>query len=332
MTADKQKPTILLIAAGGTIGLVRNPQTGKSVPGWTGADLLVQTAVATTVDVRIRDWPETLEPYSSPNDLLAFARSLQQEVNNGVDGVVVTHGTDTLEEVAYFIDEVIPPAVPIVFTGAMRPTWVAGYDGIRNLENAFRVVLGVAEDYGTLVTLGDTVFEAWSVYKQNTGALDAFAARYGAPFGRILGDQVTLTWRPVPRTRLGRLPETLPTSVPILTMGIADDAIPLAHLPEPTVQGLVVAGMAAGSIPPIARERIMTLAETGLPVVLCSGAANGRTAEEYYYPGAYDDLRAAGVQIEDWLAPRKARIRLMLSLGLQEPYVPFGKEFIVGNQ
>lgn len=312
--------------------MVLDPRTEKSVPGWTGADLLVQTSVATTVEVRLVDLPEKPEPYALPGDLLAFARCIQQEVTNGVNGIVVAHGTDTLEEVAYFIDEVIPPSVPIVFTGAMRPTWVAGYDGVRNLENAFRVALGVAGEYGTLVTLNDTVFEAWSVYKQDTGALNAFAARHGAPFGRIFGDLVELAWRPVRRTRFGRIPPTLPASVPILTMSIADDAILLASLSQPLGEGLVIAGMAAGGVPPVARKRIVSLAESNFPVVLCSGAASGRTAEEYYYRGAYDDLRTAGVQIEDWLSPRKARMRLMLSVGLQVPYVPFGREFLVGSK
>src|SRR5262249_47315824 len=94
------------------------------------------------------------------------------------------------------------------------------------------------------------------------------------------------------------------------------------------VQGVVIAGMAAGSVPPVAQKRVLALVTKGVPVVLCSSATSGRTAENYYYPGAYDELTAAGVVIEDWLSPRKARIRLMLSLGLQVPYVPFGREFV----
>jgi L-asparaginase/Glu-tRNA(Gln) amidotransferase subunit D len=78
----------------------------------------------------------------------------------------------------------------------------------------------------------------------------------------------------------------------------------------------------------VAYEKLLALAKTGTPIVLCSGATSGRTAESYYYPKAYDDLRMAGVAIEDWLSPRKARIRLMLSVGCGVPYVPFGREFL----
>jgi L-asparaginase len=188
----------------------------------------------------------------------------------------------------------------------------------------------VTAEYGTLVTMTDEVFEAWSVYKADTGALEAFTARRGAPCGRIFGDQVEFAWRPVPRARLNRIPDSLPTTVPILMMGINDDAALLDRLSDVLAQGIVIAGIATGSVPSLARRRILSLAESGFPVVLCSSAVSGRTAEDYYYPGAYDDLRAAGVVIENWLSPRKARIRLMLSLGLQIPYVPFGQEFVVG--
>ena len=117
-----------------------------------------------------------------------MARSIQQSAETS-DGVVVTHGTDTVEEVAYFVDETVRVTVPIVFTGAMRPSWASGYDGSRNLENALRVAATVSPDYGTLVTMHDEIFEAWSVYKADTGAVDAFTARRGAARGRDL-------WRP----------------------------------------------------------------------------------------------------------------------------------------
>lgn len=327
MAASVRKPMLLLLATGGTISMVKDPQTGQNVSVRTAADLWTQTSMATVIEVHLSDFPT--KPERQVEDLLTLAHCIQYEAN-GVDGVVVTHGTDTMEEVAYFIDEVTPSSVPIVFTGALRPAWAAGYDGIRNLENAIRVALSVTAEYGTLVTMTDEVFEAWSVYKADTGALEAFTARRGAPCGRIFGDQVEFAWRPVPRARLNRIPDSLPTTVPILMMGINDDAALLDRLSDVLAQGIVIAGIATGSVPSLARRRILSLAESGFPVVLCSSAVSGRTAEDYYYPGAYDDLRAAGVVIENWLSPRKARIRLMLSLGLQIPYVPFGQEFVVG--
>ena len=234
-----------------------------------------------------------------------------------------------MEEAAYCVDELVNSPVPIVFTGAMRPSWALGYDGIRNLDNALRVACAISAEYGTLVTMNDQIFEAWSVYKADTGALDAFAARRGAPFGQMIGDQLECTWRPIPHQRLAKIPKNVSFSVPILTMGVSDDGALLDQLTDKHIHGLVIAGMATGTIPPRAYEKVCAVAEHGLPIVLCSSAASGWTAAEYYYPQAYDGLRAVGVQIEDRLSARKARLRLMLCLGLGRAYVPFGQEFLV---
>lgn len=309
--------------------MTQDPRTGQSVPTRTATDLLLQTALADSIEVRTLDLAPPTGPDSLDEDLIALARRIQQESRSGVDGIVVTHGTDTLEEVAYFLDEVLVAALPIVVTGAMRPSWAVGYEGIRNLENALHVALLAPPDYGVLVALNDEIFEAWSVLKTDTGAVNAFAARRGAPVGHLFGDQVEFTWRPVPRARLGRIPPALPTAVPILTMGINDDAVLLDRVSESPIRGLVLAGMGAGSIPSAARKRVCKIAESRLPVVVCSSALSGRTAEEYYYPGAYNDLRAAGVVLEDRLSPRQTRIRLMLSLGLGVAYIPFGSEFVL---
>ena len=322
------KPRITLIAAGGTISQTRNPQAGNSAPALTAADLFAQTSLVGSIAARLVDFLPQPEASSGSADLLRFARCLQEEAGQTSDGIVITHGTDTMEEVAYLTDETVSAAVPIVFTGAMRPSWALGYDGGRNLENAVRIARSVSPAYGTVVTMSDRIFEAWSVYKADTGALDAFTTRHGAPSGHVFGDVVALPWRPVPRRRFARLPEVLPQSVPILTLGVGDDAALLARASDLSVQGVVVASMAAGYVPPGAHRRMVSLAESGVAIVLCSSATSGRTAEAYYYPHAYDGLRAAGVAIEDWLSPRKARVRLMLSVGLREPYVPFGQEFI----
>jgi L-asparaginase len=327
METGTPKRRLTVIAAGGTISHVRDPRTGHSVPGLTAAELLRHPTISDTYEIHPIDLAERTTPLRHPHELLALARAIQQAADTS-DGVVVTHGTDTMEEVAYLVDETVRATVPIVFTGSMRPSWASGYDGGHNLENALRVAATVAADYGTLVTMHDEIFEAWSVYKADTGALDAFTARRGAPHGRILGDQLTLTWRPVARARCGAIPSTLPASVPIVMMGVGDDGAGFNGALSPHVQGIVVASMAAGEVPPIAYEKLLVLAKSGLPIVLCSSATSGRTAEEHYYPQAYDALRAAGIAIEDWLSPRKARIRLMVSMGLRKAYVPFGGEFL----
>ena len=316
---------LLLIATGGTISQTRDEQTGEPRPGLSAADLLARTAIDTG-HVRCLDLPYPGGVISSGAEVLMLARTIERAAQEGVEGIVVTHGTDALEDVVYGVDEMLSGTVPLVFTGAMRPSWAADYDGVQNLENAVRVAACLRLEYGTLVTLHGDIFEAWSVYKSDTVALDAFIACRDAPSGRVNGQQVELGWKPTRWNRVGRLPRVLSHAVPILSLGVGDDATLLKMVVERAdcpIDGLIVASMGAGSIPPAALDRLRDLARTGGPVVCCSGTPSGPTVATRYYPGAYDELIDAGMILENSLSPRKARIRLMLSLGLGIPYRPF---------
>ena len=319
---------LLLIATGGTISHGRSEPGEEQHPMLSASDLLARTAIKAD-HLHCLDLPYPDGVISSGAELLRLARTIEQAAKEGMDGVVVTHGTDTLEEVAYAIDEMLFGAVPLVFTGAMRPSWAADYDGVQNLEQAVQVASRLRSEYGTLVTLHGDIFEAWSMYKSDTVALDAFTARRGAPSGYVNEQQVKLDWQPTCWNRLGRLPHAMSYSIPILTLGVGDDAALLKLVGEQaglSIDGLVVASLGAGSIPPIALGQLRRLADVGLPVVCCSGAPSGPTAATEYYPGMYTELIESGLIIENFLSPRKARIRLMLSLGLDVPYRPFVRE------
>src|SRR5215204_883246 len=110
MKTETLKPRLTLIAAGGTISHVRDPRTGKSVPGLTAVDLLQRTTLAHTYEVRLIDLDERTKPLRQSDELLALAHSIQQSAETS-DGVVVTHGTDTIEEVAYLVAETVRATV-----------------------------------------------------------------------------------------------------------------------------------------------------------------------------------------------------------------------------
>ena len=106
MKVHTPKPRLTLLAAGGTISLTRDPQTGKSILGLSGADLLQRMALAEAFEVRVIDLVGRAKPLRQPEELLDMARRIQQSAEVS-DGIVVTHGTDALEEVAYFVDEAV---------------------------------------------------------------------------------------------------------------------------------------------------------------------------------------------------------------------------------
>ncbi len=325
-TSAQQTRRLLFLAAGGTIAMDKDEHSGRSVVMRTAAELLACATSPENTEVRCLDAPSALRVPNRPGDLLTLARWVQQEAQAGADAVMLAQGTDTLEEVAYFMDEVWSLPIPLIFTAAMRPGWAADYDGGRNLTDAFRVAVTAPADSGVLVVMHGEIFEAWSVYKADTGTLDAFVARRGAARGQVTATDIIFPLSSSGRARFRTLPSELPTSVPILTMGIGDDAVLLDRLDLASVRGVVIAGLGAGTVPPVAYEKAVALVRSGVSVVLCSSAVSGRTAEEIYYPGAYDELRAAGIVIEDHLNARKTRIRLLLSLGLGLPYVPFGEK------
>lgn len=321
----RHTPHLLFIAAGGTIAMEKDAHTGRSVVTRTAAELLACATLPDNVEVRCLDVLSSLRLLHHPSDLLTLARWVQQEAQTGTDAVVIAQGTDTLEEVAYFIDEVWSLQIPVVLTAAMRPGWAEDYDGGRNLTDAFHVAATAPADSGALVAIHGEIFEAWSVYKADTGALDAFSARRDAPRGQVTTTGIVFPLLSPSRARFRTLPVELSTSVSIVTMGVGDGAVLLDQCDPASVHGVVIAGLGAGTIPPVACKKVLALARSGMAVVLCSSAVSGMTAEERYYPGAYDELRAAGIAIEDHLNARKTRIRLLLSLGLGLPYVPFGE-------
>lgn len=330
----KTDAPLLLIAAGGTIGMARrHPAEGSS--RLSAAQLLAVTG-DDRPRVRCVDVPYPDHRIGSPDDVLRLARIIETQARRGVAGIVVTHGTDALEEVAYAVDEMVSGVVPIVFTGAMRPPWAADSDGGRNLHDALRVAACAAPDWGTLVTLHGHVFEALSVYKQDSTAPDAFAARRGTPCALVCGEgaePLESRWTPTCWNRLGRIPARLPPGVAIVTLGVGDDAallglgkgnavIAVERLAESDVRGLVVASQGAGTLPPAAFDRLCGLARAGLPVVCCAGTPSGPVAARTWYPAVYEELSRAGLILEDHLSPRKARLRLMLSLALGRDYAP----------
>ena len=224
-------------------------------------------------------------------------------------GVIVTHGTDTAEESAFLLDLTLPTTKPVVLVGAMRPADAVGYDGLRNFANAVRVASDPgAAGRGVLVVMGDRVFAARDVRKIRTRGTDAFRGFprdsvalvtpsaldwFGAPWR--VGEGAAYPWR-------DDLPE-----VPILYVyaGIAADAA--ARAVGPTTRGLVVAGVGEGNMPEPLRRELVSLRQSGIPVVRASRVDEGLVDRE-----PEDD--ANGFVAARALNPQKARILLQLLL------------------
>ncbi|PZT90264.1 MAG: asparaginase, partial [Citromicrobium sp.] len=229
--------------------------------------------------------------------------------DDGCDGIIVTHGTDTLEETAFLLDLTLPAEKPVVVVGAMRPADAVGYDGLRNFANAVRVAGHPdAAGRGVLVVMGDRVFGARDVRKVRTRGAEAFA---GFPRESLaLVSPSSLEWFGAPwRGGVGArfawqddLPE-----VAIIYVHAALDADAAARQIGPATRGVVVAGVGEGNMPDRVRQHLIRRAADGMAVVRASRADEALVDRE-----PQDDAnRFVAARA---LNPQKARILLQLLL------------------
>lgn len=228
-------------------------------------------------------------------------------------GVIVTHGTDTLEETAFLLDLTLPSTKPVVVVGAMRPADAVGYDGLRNFANAVRVACDAnAAGRGTLVVMGDRVFAARDVRKVRTRGSEAFR---GFPRESIaLVTPGTLEWFGAPwgdrkEARFAwcdDLPE-----VAVVYVHAGQDASAVKCQLGENIRGVVVAGVGEGNMPEPVRQALIQVAAAGVAVVRASRADEGLVDRE-----PEDD--ANGFVAARALNPQKARILLQLLLASGE--------------
>lgn len=316
-------PTVAIGALGGTIASTSTATDGGEVVPTLSAESLAAAVpgLATVAAVRA----ETLATLPSPSldeatvvRALAWARSA---VDAGADGVVLTQGTDTLEESAYLLDLLWDRDQPLVVTGAMRSSQAVGADGPANLLAAVRCAVAPASRRrGVLVVLADEVHAARWVTKADSMSTGAFCSPSFGPVGRCVESEVAYA---VPPGRLAPLhlpvaPSTRSPRVPLVATHLGDDGYLLDAIRAEDVDGVVVAGFGAGHVPARLAEAVGGLAAQ-VPVVFASRTGAGPTGRAIYgYPGAEVDLLARGAIGAGWLSPVKARL-LLWALALDGP-------------
>lgn len=310
----------LVIATGGTISMLADPWSGRRLPSLSGAELAAR--------IESLDAPLThVQPYAIASEDATFEHWLTLvNIIHGAtahNGTVIMHGTDTMEEAAYFVAECLP-STAVAFCGAMRPPGTPGYDGGRNLLDAITVARDpLAPRLGTVVVMNHEVLPAWDVVKRDSVALSSFATRHGTRIATVHDRQLRMLSRPLDFNWLGAVPEQVPDPDAVAYVRLSGSPGPERFLGAiAAAEGIVVDALGAGSVPLAVRAQLLDAAAT-VPVVLCTRTGSGPVQAEDSYPHAWDDLLAAGVALEKRLDGPRARIRLSLSLALGRPYVPF---------
>lgn len=309
-------PHILVIATGGTISTRADP-LGQHVVAQHAEDLPAQLpemreiAEITPVDAGLKS-----SRAMTPTDMHLLAGQIKAHATSDCDGVVVIHGTDTMEETAYALALQLCLDIPLVLTGAMRLPSEPGADGPANLLAALRVAsTPVTAALGPVVVMHDEVHCARFVAKQDTSRVASFASPGFGPAGRVAERRVHLLARPLSTDFLG-MPERLDSRVELIWVAAGADGL-LVDAAAKQARGIVVAGTGGGHVPPAMADALRVASEHGVQIVLASRTGAGPVLEHTYGgPGSEIDLLSAGCRPAGNLAPLKARLRLLVALAL----------------
>ncbi len=315
-----KKKTIIVIFTGGTISMERNELTNKNQI-INNQKELVENISNEIKHVTLKTHLFSLKPSPSmtPSDMLELAKltnSMLKDPEN--DGVVITHGTDTLEETAYFLDLYLSSSKPVVFTGSMRSYSELGFDGLSNLVSSILVAAhDDSRDKGVLVCLNDEINTASEVTKSHTLSLDTFKSLEFGPIGIVEQENVIYT-RKAPDFRKIINPENVVQEVEIVQAAAGTSSYILNFLIDNGTKGIVLEALGRGNVPPMMVPGIKRAIEQNIPVILTSRCPKGRVLDNYGYEGGGHHLRTLGVIFTDNLNAQKARIRLMLALGVTQ--------------
>ncbi|MCR2101001.1 type II asparaginase [Campylobacter upsaliensis] len=309
------KPKIAILATGGTIaGSIDSAvATTGYTAGVVGVDVLIKAVPEIQNLAKIEG--QQIANIDSSNMRDEIWLKLAQEINklfaSGVDGVVITHGTDTMEETAYFLNLTIKSDKPVILVGAMRPSTAISADGPKNLYNA--VALATDKNTkGVMVAMNDKIQSARGVVKTHTLNVDAFSSPDFGDLGYIVDGKVYF-YNNVAKTDTKKAPfdvknlKELPKVDILYTYSNDGSGVAAKALFENGTKGIVVAGSGAGSIHEAQKEVLKELLAKGLKVAVSSRVVAGRVVV------SEADKKLGFISAED-LNPQKARILLMLAL------------------
>jgi L-asparaginase len=326
-TSKTPVPRVVVFGLGGTIAMTSSNGDGVS-PTLSARQLVdaVPGLAETGIEIEVVDFRRRPGASLTFANITELAAATTRELDTGATGVVVTQGTDTIEETAYLLDLLHRRPEPLVVTGAMRNPTLAGADGPANLLAAIQTAASpAAREQGCLVVLADEIHAARWVTKTHSTSGATFRSPDTGPLGYVLEGGVRLLTRMPYRLTVPAPNPAERASVGLYTVTLDDD-VTLLDAIGPHCDGLVVAGFGVGHVP---EPLVATLTDLAgrIPVVLASRTPAGPTLTRTYgFPGSEQDLLARGLIPAGWLHPYKARIllRTLLTAGAKPQDIATG--------
>lgn len=308
---------VAVIFTGGTISMKVDPRLNAAIPALSSEEIMAMvTNIEKFTDIETINYGEYPGPHITPKMMLELSKLVKQTVaRDDITGVVVTHGTDTLEETAYLLDLTIKSEKPIVVVGAMRNSSELGYDGPSNLSAAICTAISKeAKNKGVLVVMNNEVNAASHVTKTNTLSLDTFKSPEFGPLGIVDNDKVIFYRDIVNHQHIET--DSIETKVALIKCAAGMDSDLINYCIDSGYKGIVIEAMGRGNVPPEMLSGIKRSLSKNIPVVIVSRCPTGRVLDTYGYNGGGKYLRDAGAIFGDNLPGQKARIKLMLILSI----------------
>lgn len=306
---------LLMVFTGGTISMKVDSVSGGAVPHLSGKELIKMIpGLDSIAEIEYFDFGRYPGPHITPELMLQLSERIQSLIDSKhFDGVIVTHGTDTLEETAYLLDLTLQTSIPVVITGSMKNSSDFDWDGPQNLLDSISVCLSEnCKNIGVLVCLNSEINAASEVTKIHTEDLETFASLDFGFLGFVDNGRVILNRLPHKLEKLDVKGINPQVDLIKCYAGIDDKFFRFSA--DSGTKGLIVEALGVGNVPPAAYEGIKYVIDKGIPVVLVSRCPAGETLDIYGYPGAGKWLKKLGVIFAEYLNGQKARVKLMLAL------------------
>ena len=306
---------IAIIFNGGTISMKIDEKIKAAVPSLSAEEIMSMIpGVEEYAEIEAYTFSSMPSPHMTLETMLKLSEFTTELVEReDIDGVVITHGTDTLEETAYLLDLTVKTKKPVVVTGAMRSGSELGYDGPFNLATSICTAISdEAVGRGVLVCFNGELNSASEVTKANSMALNAFRTPNFGPIGIVDNDNV-IFYRDANHLEKYDVSE-IKKQVALIKCVVDMDSSYIDYLIEKGCGGIVIEALGRGNVPPKMVEGIKKAIELEIPVVVVSRCFEGRVFESYGYEGGGKQLKDLGVIFGDTLPGQKARIKLILAI------------------
>jgi L-asparaginase len=318
---------ILLIHTGGTISMSEDSSTGAVSTNDKNPLTDKTNELHALADLIVEEPFNLPSPHITVKEMNILKNLIEEHVKKKeISGVVITHGTDTLEETAYFLDLTVDVQLPVVLTGAMRSSNEIGADGLYNLISSIRVAMSEEAHYkGVLVVLNDEIHTAKNVTKTHTSNVSTFQSPQYGPIGIVTKRGILFHHMPTRKERYEI--KDLDQKVALIKAHAGMDSTLLHAIKELNYDGVVIEALGQGNLPPATIEGIKEMTSANIPVVIVSRCFNGIAQDVYGYEGGGKHLKELGVIFSNGLNGQKARLKLMIGLANQQTKPQIEKMF-----